>query len=291
MFLKKYFVLLAAWVAASLVVLQPCAAKLRPRICAVTYKRALKLERDGRLLEAQAELQACAKSVCGSVVQRQCRIRYEQLQADTPSIVPSVSDARGAPVVDVEVSMDGVLLAARIDGRAVSIDPGLHEFVFQKNKEVVATEKLVILEGQRNHPIAVKLKPAEEPPPLSAAQPAAPPEPKVPPAALSEPPAAEPKRLSLAGPYTLLGTGLLALGGYGVLTYWGRKDNDRLAQCTPNCLQASVDHVHDLYLYGNISLSVGIVAIVTGGAWLFRNWGVSVQPSPSGAYASIGGLF
>ena len=290
MWLRKYFVLIGACFAASLVVLQPCAAKVGPRVCAVTYKRALKLERNGKLLEAQAELQACAKSACGSFVQRQCRIRYEQLVADTPSIVPTVSDEKGAPVVDVEVSMDGVLLASHIDGRALSIDPGLHEFVFQENKEVVATEKLVILEGQRNHPIAVKLKPAKEAPAVTALRPAAS-EPQVPPTALSELPVAEPKRRSLGGPYTLLGTGLVALGGYGVLTYWGRKDNDKLTQCTPNCLQASVDHVHDLYLYANISLSVGIVAVVTGGAWLFRNWGVSVQPSPQGAYASIGGLF
>ena len=289
MLLKQYFVLIAACVAALLVVLQPCAAELRPHICSVTYKRALKLERNGRLLDAQAQLQACAKPVCGTVVQRQCRIRYEQLVGDTPSIVPTVSDPHGAPVVDVEVSMDGVLLASRIDGRAVPIDPGLHEFVFQKNKDVVATQKIVILEGQRNHPIAVTLETPKEPPPAAAAAPA--PEPHVPPAAVSELPAGEPRRLSLKGPSTLLGTGLLALGGYGLLTYWGRNDNDKLAQCSPNCLQASVDHVHDLYLYANISLSVGIVAVVTGGAWLFRNWGVTVQPSPQGAYASIGGLF
>jgi len=279
---RKPFVLIAVCCAASL----PCAAK-PARLCDLTYKRALKLEREGKLIEAQATWQACAKSACGSFVQRQCRIRYEQLQADTPSIVPTVSDAQGSPVVDVEVTMDGAALASRIDGRAVSIDPGLHEFVFQKNKEVLATQKIVILQGQRNHPVAVKLEPPKQPAPTTVARP----EPNVPPAALSELPAAERKRRSLFGPYTLLGTGMLALGGYGVLTYWGRTDNDKLAHCTPNCLQTSVDHVHDLYLYANISLSAGIVAVVTGGAWLFRNYGVSVQPSPKGAYASIGGLF
>jgi hypothetical protein len=286
----KHAVLIAA--AAALAPPWPCAAK--PRVCQLGYKRALKLERTGKLIEAQAELQACAKSACGSVVQRQCTVRYERLLADTPSIVPTVSDAEGAPVVDVEVTMDGDPLATRIDGRALSIDPGLHEFVFLKNKEVVATQKLVILQGQRNHPVSVKLERPKEPPPVTVARAPAPapaPEAHVPPAALAEVPPPEPKRRSLAGPYTVLGTGLLALGGYGVLTYWGRKDNDKLAQCTPNCLQASVAHVRDLYLYANVSLSVGIVSVVTGGAWLFRNWGVSVQPSPQGAYASIGGLF
>jgi hypothetical protein len=286
---RKPFVLIAVCCATQLAALRPCVGK-PVRLCDLTYKRALKLEREGKLIEAQAAWQACAKSACGSFVQRQCRIRYEQLVADTPSIVPTVSDAQGAPVVDVEVTMDGDVLASRIDGRALSIDPGLHEFVFQKNKEVLATQKIIILQGQRNHPVAVKLERPKEPPPVVAARPA-PPEPRVPAAALSELPAAEPKHRSLFGPYTLLGTGLLALGGYGVLTYWGRVDNDKLAHCTPNCLQASVDHVHDLYLYANISLSAGIVAVVTGGAWLFRNWGVSVQPSTQGAYASIGGLF
>jgi hypothetical protein len=287
---RKIFVLIAACLAAWV---RPCAAKLRParvqRVCELTYKRALKLEREGKLLQAQAEWQACAKSVCGRFMQRECTIRYEQVLADTPSIVATVTDADGASVVDVEVTMDGDLLASRIDGRAISIDPGLHEFSFERNETVVATQKIVILQGQRNHPLSVKLERPKEPLPMAVVAP--PPEPRVPPAALSALPAAAPKRPSMLGPYTLLSTGLAALGGFGVLTYWGRNDNDKLTQCAPNCLQASVDHVRDLYLAANISLSVGIVAIVTGGSWLFRNYGVSVQPTPSGSYASIGGLF
>jgi hypothetical protein len=155
----------------------------------------------------------------------------------------------------------------------------------------VATQKLVILQGQRNHPLSIKLARPKEPPAVKLASPEPSPETHVPLAVLPKLPAPEPKRPSMFGPYTLVGTGILALGGFGLLTYWGRTDNDKLAQCAPNCLQASVDHVHDLYLAANISLSVGIVAIVTGGSWWFRNYGVSVQPAPSGAYASIGGLF
>src|SRR3989442_13282375 len=97
---------IAVCLAAVLAWAPPCAGKpRRGRACGSAYKRALRLERDGKLLEAQAQLQACAKSACGSFVQRQCTIRFEQLLADTPSIVPTVNDSEGASVVDVEVTM------------------------------------------------------------------------------------------------------------------------------------------------------------------------------------------
>ena len=87
-----------------------------------------------------------------------------------------------------------------------------------------------------------------------------------------------------------MGSGLAAIAGYGVLTVWGRGDNDQLAKCTPNCPQASVDHIHNLYLAADISLGVGVAAVLTGG-WLwwrnYRHVNVSVGPT----YASIGGAF
>ena len=302
---QKHFFLIGACVVALLSWSRPASSKPRPRraqrACENAYKRAGKLEQSGQLLKAQEELQNCTRSVCGKFLQHQCTVRYDQIVSDTPSVVPIVADADGAPIIDVHVTMDGAPLTSRIDGRAIPIDPGLHEFSFEQDKTVIGTQKIVILQGQRNHPLSVKLRrPKEEarqelPPASAVRDPAAKaPEKRVPPAALSELPAEEPRRGSSLGPYLLIGSGLMAIGGYGLLTYWGRQDNDKLAMCTPNCSQASVDHIHDLYLAANISLSAGIVAVVTGGWFVWRNhsrYAMSVEPTPSGAYASVGGIF
>jgi hypothetical protein len=84
-----------------------------------------------------------------------------QLDADTPSVVPLVTDDTGSPRVDVQVTMDGELVASKLDGVSLSIDPGMHEFSFSSGGNVFATQKILVLQGQRNRPIAVSLPAAD----------------------------------------------------------------------------------------------------------------------------------
>jgi hypothetical protein len=280
-----------------MVILAPAASRAQSRkvmqACERTYQRGVKLERAGKLLEAHKAMETCATDVCGSFLEHQCSAGRDRLLSDMPSVVPVVIDENGAPLTDVEVTMDDEPLRSHLDGRAIRVDPGMHEFSFKRNALVIGTQKIVAIQGKRNQPVVLRLHPAKpaEVPKLKDEQPAAKPPVQVPAAALAEvPPDRTPKRPSYVGSYVLMGSGLVAIAGYGVLTYWGRSDNDQLAQCTPNCLQASVDHIHNLYLAADISLGVGIAAVVTGGYWWWRNHSsVSVSVGPT--YASIGGAF
>src|SRR5262249_20005876 len=110
--------------------------------CRSAYKSATALEEAGQLLEARRALKKCARSACDNALRARCVINYVQLQADLPSVIPTVTDATGTPVVDVRVTMDGAPLTSRIDGHALPINPGLHEFSFERDG-VVATEKVV----------------------------------------------------------------------------------------------------------------------------------------------------
>jgi hypothetical protein len=257
--------------------------------CERTYQRGVKLERAGKLIEAHKAMETCATGVCGDFIAHQCAAGRDRLRSDTPSLVPIVTDEDGETVTDVEVTMDEQVLVSAIDGRAVRVDPGMHELVFMRAGTIIATQKIVAIQGRRNQPVAVQLqrdKPAV--PTLKAESPA--PQSKLPEAALAEVPEEKPKRGSYLGSYLVMGSGLAAIAGYGVLTYWGRGDNDQLAKCTPNCLQSSVDHIHDLYLAADISLGVGIAAVLTGGWMWWRNYSrMSVSVGPT--YASIGGAF
>ncbi len=129
------------------------------RACEIAYKNALQLEQSAHLRQARDLLLSCAKSACGSSLRQRCTVRYAQLESDIPSVVPLVTTEAGEPRVDVPVTMDGEQLTPRLDGRALPVDPGLHEFSFTADGAVINTQKVMIVQGQRNRPIAVSMRP------------------------------------------------------------------------------------------------------------------------------------
>jgi hypothetical protein len=322
---------------------EPDKGKAQRHACAVAYRNAVVLEQAAHLRQAKDLLLSCAKATCGAFVKQQCTSRYAQLESDIPSVVPLVSDESGEPRVDVQVTMDGEPIAARLDGRALPVDPGLHEFSFVVDGAVISTQKIMIVQGQRNRPISISLqkdkrgkrvalgavpptpaidakasldkpsldKPVSEkpereaPPPEKAAVDKADSD-KSP--AESGSPDAPPLDVKSKGgpgamPYLLGTVGLVGLGGAGLLTYWGRKDNEALAQCAPDCSPASVDHIRKLYLAADISLGVGAAALATSVIWFIASpsskekppsqatYRFDVQPTPTGGFASVSGRF
>jgi hypothetical protein len=292
--------------------------------CMTIYKSAQDHQQAGQLREARDQLAICAKATCGGLA-RKCAMEASQLDSDIPSIVPVVTDDSGVPVVDVQVKMDGASLTSHLDGRALAVDPGVHEFTFSTDRGVFATEKIMIVQGQRNRPITVSehaptRKVAEKKAePAGAAAPqtetkasASAPAPADAPPARSETathedaaPATSPGNgRSLLLPLVLGSVGVVGLAGGGLLTLWGRKDNDALSQCTPNCLPSSLDHIRALYIAADISFVVGVAGLGAA-TWLYLRPGASdekppaqaasvrfdMHPTPSGAFASVRGAF
>lgn len=315
--------------------------------CVDKYKSGLDNEQAGHLKQARELFIGCAKASCGSPLRDECTTRFTQLSTDIPSVVPMVTDEAGSPQTDVEVRVDGERLTSSLDGHSFLLDPGVREFSFSREGRVFATQRLMIVQGQRNRLISVSSQPAAEAtgtkrpikvkkpagaiavaaateaaPPASPPPPGEPAEPKVAPREavdLQPRPKTEQKsdepQLNLAAEetessgvpkltYALTATGVAALGAGAALIYWGRKDNDKLAGCstaTTNCPKATVDHIHNLYLGGNIAIGVGIASLA-GAYWAYAHhsakesasqeaYRFDVQPTKSGAVASIGGSF
>ena len=118
--------------------------------CVTTLKNAKAREQEGSLQAAKSLLRLCAQSPCSLFMRQQCANRHNKLELDTPTIVLLVSDATGAARTDVQVRVDGEPFAAQIDGRALPIDPGMHDFSFSADGRVFATQKIMIVQGQRN---------------------------------------------------------------------------------------------------------------------------------------------
>jgi hypothetical protein len=118
------------------------------------------LRESWKLRRAKASLLACARPACGKVVYRECTKMLSQLETDIPSVVLAAKDDRGEPLVDVQVSMDGEVLTSHLDGRALSIDPGIHHFSFTAPNGVADLVKVPISQGERNRTLSVELRQA-----------------------------------------------------------------------------------------------------------------------------------
>jgi hypothetical protein len=292
------------------------------------YKAGQEQEKAGHLRAARDSFQTCAQVTSCTGLAPKCGVKYSELASQMPSVVPVVTDEAGSPRVDVQVKVDGETLCSQLDGKGLPVEPGVHEFSFSTERGVFATQKVMIVEGQRNRPITVSMRPtgavattapvdtaatspaAVEIKPAASAkmvadEPASDSEPAVasaPAAAVSAAP------LPRKGPSTLTyvfgAAGIVGLGAGAALTFWGKKDNDALSQCKPSCSPASVDHIRTLYIASDISLGVGAAALGVA-AVLYATtsrsgeqptapkaaYSVDVHPVQSGAVASVSGAF
>jgi hypothetical protein len=72
------------------------------------------------------------------------------LNARIPTIIFAGKSPSGADLGAVKVTMDGQLLAERLVGAALSIDPGLHTFTFETLGQPSVSKTFVIAEAQKD---------------------------------------------------------------------------------------------------------------------------------------------
>jgi len=99
--------------------------------CIETNARAQSQRRANKLSEARELLRACGDLRCPAAVRDDCAQRLDELEGVQPTIVFDAKDSAGNDLNDVVVTLDGLRLVDRLDGSALNIDPGFHEFVFQ----------------------------------------------------------------------------------------------------------------------------------------------------------------
>jgi hypothetical protein len=140
--------------------------------CVVAFEQAQEKRRKGRLTAAKEQLLSCARRTCGEIVQRECTTMLDQVRIETPTVVFAVTDARGELLTDVQVKMDGRAVTSRLDGRAVSVDPGTHVFSFKSSEGQTAEQEFTIFEGAASQRVAVSFPPREvlEPKPEGASK-------------------------------------------------------------------------------------------------------------------------
>jgi hypothetical protein len=76
--------------------------------------------------------------------------RIDEVNAASPTIVFEVKNGAGKELSAVKVSADGQVIVDHLDGSALPIDPGAHEFTFESAGLPPLTQTIILHEGEKD---------------------------------------------------------------------------------------------------------------------------------------------
>lgn len=260
-------------------VVTPATASESTAACLDAYEAGQRSRHEGDLVSAADEFLVCGGPACPVRMQRDCQRWLDDVERSIPAVVFRVRDDAGNLLRDVTVSIDGGA-PRRLTGRALLMNPGEHEVVFESAGCRPLRTPVFVTEGEKLEPREVTLatftaasrEPGAAPLPSSGvtldARSAA---------------AEEPSRSTLAWPLAAGALGLVGGAGFvyfGVAAQQGESD---LARCTPRCSQAQVDDVKQDYLVSNVSLGISLVGLLGAGLLLLLDEPASSPANTGGA--------
>ena len=246
---------------------QARAAEPATRECLAASEASLKAGNEHELRAERSALLICAAASCPSDIRRECIRRVDEVNAAIPTIVFVAKDVTGGDLSAVKVVMDGEVLAERLDGSALSTDPGVRTFRFETAGHLPITKQFVIRESEKNRHEALVFGSVED---------------------LSEP------RSGLGAQKTLaIVVGAVGLASIGVGSAFGltamAKKSDAETACPHDCAdQSGVNLWGDAALAGNVSTAAFIAGGVMLGAGAALWFTAHAPDSPRGPTAQVG---
>ena len=159
----------------------PATVRADVQSCIDAAESGQKLRDAGSYGGAREQFIACAADECPGEVRKACVGWLGDVEKLIPTLVFSAR-ARGAEVTDVRVEVDGKVVATRIDGKPVFVDPGEHSLRFERAGEPAIDLTVVVLAGEKARLVSVEFDPeppaatvapaSTAPPPVAPAPPA-----------------------------------------------------------------------------------------------------------------------
>ena len=232
--------------------------------CVAASTRGQTQRDEKKLVAAEASFLACAKTSCPAIVRSACEGWSKEVGALVPTVVFRAAGPDGADLVDVTVTVDGVLVPTKLLGTAQPLDPGPHKVVFRHDTHGAVEVAVIAVEGEKGRLVRGELRAKAPAPVASTAAPLA--STAAPPA-----PTAPPSRSTSALPYVALGTGIAALVGAGVFYLQYRSKNGDLAKacdaderCPPSA-RGTIDSANRAGLLFGVLGGAGVVLSAAGG--------------------------
>jgi hypothetical protein len=229
--------------------------------CAQAYEHAQEQRKSGQLMSARDTLWLCARDECPDFIHTDCLAWHAEVQAELPTLVFRAT-SEGRDLTEVTVAASGRVLATRLEGQIIELDPGEYDLSFSASGTEPKTVPFVVARGERNRLLRVELTPLRtaSPAPIS--------------------PVAPRFERSLAAPAIFTGLALAGVGGFVALGAWGRSSESQLEQtCSPQCGSDRVADVRAKYVLADVSLGVGVASLALAAYSFFRQ----APPASSGA--------
>jgi hypothetical protein len=230
----------------------PARAEPDARECIASSEQGQEKRNEGKLIEAKQLFAACAASSCPTLIRTDCAKWYRDVETTLPTVVLVARDAKGRDLLDVKVELDGRVVATKLDGRPLDVDPGRRVFRFSSASGADEQEVLVVA-GEKNRQIVARMGGA------------APPEAETPPPGVEAPPHSQPSASSSPLPWILGGAGVLAIGIGAYIGIDAKNDLDALesSPCAKpkTCPQSELDSVERRFLIADIAMGAGVVAV------------------------------
>jgi hypothetical protein len=273
--------------------------------CAAAYEAAQESRAAGQLRKTRERLEFCAQPECPSFVQRDCSRWFSEVERELPSVRISARDWDGASTEDLQVKLDGERVPEPLADRAIALDPGQHEFVFERTGHAPITRTIVAQQGVQNRVLVVDFGP-----PSGEAMPGD---------------RVQTGRGASLKPYAYAAwaLGAVGFGTFAVMGTIGRSDKQALEDDCPEvditpgamprpgvCVPSQVDDRNSTidreFLFADIGLIVGIAGVVGGTALFLLSpstdrapatgssaapFDVDVRVMRGGARATVGGTF
>ncbi|HEY3495691.1 MAG TPA: hypothetical protein VGK73_13430 [Polyangiaceae bacterium] len=235
--------------------------------CGQAFETAQQERLKGNYRAAREGARACSDVGCPAAIINECVKLFEAVQSEIPTVIFSARDRDGKELVDVQVAVDGVRAADRLEGRPLELDPGPHVFRFESPPLPTVEITQTIRVGDQRRIIEAVM--GEERP---AAQPGAV-------GAGSEAPQKKEQKTP-AATYVLAGLGVVALGGFAFLRLSGASEySDLEKECSPRCDPNDADSARLKYQMSYAALGLGIAALGGAAIIYFANSGSSESAS------------
>ncbi|MFO0550051.1 MAG: hypothetical protein U0271_16770 [Polyangiaceae bacterium] len=232
--------------------------------CVDAYEEGQRQRAAGALGRARAEFEICAESTCPDLTKGDCTTWLAEVDASLPTITLVVTDEAGADVADVRVSIDGALVAERLDGKAIPIDPGPHELTLERAGSPAKKVSIVAREGEGNRRVEVKLG-ADDSASSGSIHPVT---------------------------WVFAGLGVAGLATFAIAAGLGyAAQSDAEDTCSPHCSDDVVQSIRVKYIAADVGLAVGLTfaaaAVVAGAVSAATSVSVAVAPGPDGFAAVL----
>jgi len=223
-----------------------------PQACARAYEKAQEEKSAARLRSAIGYLKTCIAPACPAFIREDCVRWMDQTEMALPSVVFSVRED-GKDQTDVKILYDNHPLTGKLDGKALPVDPGLHEFIFSMPGHAPIARQVLVREGERNRAINVEFNRPVEIIPLTERSSGS---------AESALQAESDRRSGRLVSYAFGGVGVLGIAGFTAFAILGNNQQRDLERtCSPYCQSGPIDSVKTKYLLADVSLGVGLVSL------------------------------